>query len=217
MSFWRGGGVAWAWEVDRIALALARALVIKEVPVEVIKEVAVPQFIEKEIIREVPVERIVEKEVIKEVPIIKYITVDGRHVDEGPNGALILKQSLDMMALMPPPHMMPPWMMPPGPQQPNQPNMPNPLQPGHQHGCCTCGGEKRIEIVEKEIIKEVKVDVIKEVAKEVVKYIEVRSARLQRAHHAPSMRGRPRHGWLTPGQRERPLPARRDRWRCRSR
>ena len=42
-------------------------------------------------------------------------------------------------------------------------------------GCCECGRqiEKVIEVVEKEIIKEVKVEVIKEVPKEVVKYVEV--------------------------------------------
>ena len=41
--------------------------IIKEVPVEVIKEVIVEKIVEKEVIKEVPVEKIVE--IIKEVPI----------------------------------------------------------------------------------------------------------------------------------------------------
>ena len=41
--------------------------VIKEVPVEIIKEVIVEKIVEKEVIKEVPVEKIVE--IIKEVPI----------------------------------------------------------------------------------------------------------------------------------------------------
>jgi hypothetical protein len=41
--------------------------VIKEVPIEVIKEVIVEKIVEKEVIKEVPVEKIVE--IIKEVPI----------------------------------------------------------------------------------------------------------------------------------------------------
>lgn len=41
--------------------------IIKEVPVEIIKEVIVEKIVEKEVIKEVPVEKIVE--IIKEVPI----------------------------------------------------------------------------------------------------------------------------------------------------
>jgi hypothetical protein len=41
--------------------------VIKEVPIEVIKEIFVEKIVEKEVIKEVPVEKIIE--VIKEVPI----------------------------------------------------------------------------------------------------------------------------------------------------
>jgi hypothetical protein len=41
--------------------------VIKEIPVEVIKEVVIEKIVEKEIIKEVPVEKIIE--VIKEVPV----------------------------------------------------------------------------------------------------------------------------------------------------
>jgi len=41
--------------------------IIKEVPIEVIKEVIVEKIVEKEIIKEVPVEKIIE--VIKEVPV----------------------------------------------------------------------------------------------------------------------------------------------------
>ena len=140
--------------------------VIKEVPVEVVR------YIDREVIKEVPqiitqvVEKEVIKEVIKEVPqiqyvdreVVRYVTVDGRHVDEG-------------LTTMPPPWAVPVVVQPN--QQPNQqPNL-QPNQLGHHHGCCTCGGEKKIEIVEKEIIKEVKVEVIKEVAKEVIKYVEV--------------------------------------------
>jgi len=49
---------------------------------------------------------------------------------------------------------------------------------GNSHGCCGCccpnkNMEPRVEVVEKEIVKEVKVDVIKEVPKEVIKYVEV--------------------------------------------
>ena len=108
-------------------------------------------------------EKEVIKEVIKEVPqiqyvdreVVRYVTVDGRHVDEG-------------LTTMPPPWAAPVVVGGYG-QQPNQ----QPNQLGHHHGGCTCGGEKKIEIVEKEIIKEVKVEVIKEVAKEVIKYVEV--------------------------------------------
>ena len=41
--------------------------------------------------------------------------------------------------------------------------------------CCDCKPEKeiKVEVVEKEVIKEVKVEVIKEVPKEVIKYVEV--------------------------------------------
>ena len=82
-----------------------RAQVIKEVPVEVVKyvdrevfkEVPVVQVVEKEVIKEVPVERIVEKEVVKEVPVVKYITVDGRLVEEGPAGELQLNMQAVMM------------------------------------------------------------------------------------------------------------------------
>lgn len=41
--------------------------VIKEIPVEVIKEIIVEKIIEKEVIKEVPVEKIVE--VVKEIPV----------------------------------------------------------------------------------------------------------------------------------------------------
>jgi len=49
---------------------------------------------------------------------------------------------------------------------------------GNGHGCCGCccpqkNMEPRVEVVEKEIVREVKVDVIKEVPKEVIKYVEV--------------------------------------------
>ena len=89
----------------------------------------------------------------------------------------------------------------------------NPIQPvQHIHALHNPYGEKvRVEIVEKEIIKEVKVEVIKEVAKEVIKYIEVRE--LPRAIHPL---GRPRRA---PDAQSptRPLPSRRDRLRCLSR
>ena len=38
----------------------------------------------------------VEEEIEHEpVEVVKYVTVDGRFVEEGPNGALMLKQSLE--------------------------------------------------------------------------------------------------------------------------
>jgi len=151
--------------VDREVIKEVPVEVIKYVDREVIKEVPVTQVVEKEVIREVPVDRVIEKEVIKEV--IKYVTVDGRAVEEAPNGTLHFKHPFMHHGMMGPgmmPGMMPPWVMPPPPQP--QPPM---------YGFCSCGKEKErvVEVVEKEVIKEVKVDVIKEVPKEVVKYVEV--------------------------------------------
>jgi hypothetical protein len=173
--------------VDREVIKEVPVEVIKYVDREVLKEIPVTQIVEKEVIREVPVERIIEKEVLKEVPVVKYVTVDGRDVEEGPNGALQLKHPMyeAMMlqqygmhpGMMPPhmmaPHLMPPWAMPPPPVAPPAPHH-HGMNGGNCCGACSCCfREKQIQVVEKEVIKEVKVDVIKEVPKEVVKYIEV--------------------------------------------
>ena len=59
--------------------------VIKEVPVEVIKEVQVEKIVE--VIKEVPVEKVVINEVIKEVPVEKIVTI----YDNSSENELLLK------------------------------------------------------------------------------------------------------------------------------
>lgn len=138
-----------------------------EVPVEVIK------YVDREVIKEVPGPETVREvpiEVIREVPVptVEYVEVP-RYVNVATGEVLpdFKPPPGGLSASMPPPIMM----------------MHGPPPPLMGHGCCNCGSkdnakpikevETKIEVVEKEVIKEVKVDIIKEVPKEVIKYVEV--------------------------------------------
>ena len=78
-------------EVPKEVIKYVDREVIKEVPVEIIKEVpqVVTQVVEKEVVREVPRDCI--QYVDRPVEVVKFVTVDGKHIDEGPDGQLTLK------------------------------------------------------------------------------------------------------------------------------